>query len=87
MNSTSLDISGKIDAPAVHALSGVKAAADSLNIPFFIIGASARDIFLKHLYGFAQRRSTVDMDFGVFLSARSRASNTSFGGRRTKLAK
>ena len=68
MNSTSLDISGKIDAPAVHALSGVKAAADSLNIPFFIIGASARDIFLKHLYGFVQRRSTVDMDFGVFLS-------------------
>jgi predicted nucleotidyltransferase len=68
MNSTLLDISGKIDAPAVHALSGVKAAADSLNIPFFIIGASARDILLKHLYGFAQRRSTVDMDFGVFLS-------------------
>jgi predicted nucleotidyltransferase len=68
MTNTSLDISGKIDAPAVHALSGVKAAADSLNIPFFIIGASARDIFLKHLYGFVQRRSTVDMDFGVFLS-------------------
>ncbi|MGB8960159.1 MAG: hypothetical protein WCC00_14215 [Candidatus Aminicenantales bacterium] len=68
MTSTSLDISGKIDEGTKDALIRIKAAADSLNVPFFIIGATARDIFLKHIYGLAEHRLTLDMDFGVSLS-------------------
>ncbi|MCX6567561.1 MAG: nucleotidyl transferase AbiEii/AbiGii toxin family protein [Candidatus Aminicenantes bacterium] len=68
MTNTSLDISGKIDASAAHALGDVKAAADSLSLPFFVIGATARDIFLKHLYGLGDCRMTKDLDFGVSLS-------------------
>lgn len=69
MNNISLDISGKIDPEAIAALSGVKSAADPLGFPFFIIGAMARDIFLKHIYGLEERRMTKDIDFGVSLSS------------------
>jgi hypothetical protein len=51
MNNTSLDISGKIDGQTAGALAHVKAAADSMGISFFIIGALARDILLKLYYG------------------------------------
>jgi hypothetical protein len=51
MTNTSLDISGKIDEETVRALARVMAAADSMGISFFIIGALARDILLKLYYG------------------------------------
>ncbi len=69
MTNTLLDISGKIDAQATQALAAIKAAAEALDAPFFVIGATARDIFLKHLYGFGDFRMTRDMDFGVSLSS------------------
>jgi len=68
MTNTSLNISGKIDASAVRALAAVKAAADALDLSFFVIGAMARDVFLRHLFGFEDRRMTRDIDFGVSLS-------------------
>lgn len=68
MTNTSIDISGKIDADTAGVLAHIKAATDSLGIPFFVIGAMARDIFLKHLYGLPPHRLTLDMDFGVSIS-------------------
>jgi predicted nucleotidyltransferase len=65
MSSISFDISGKIDRPAVDALSAVRTIADSLGIPFFVVGASARDYILRYCYGIEPRRMTTDIDLGV----------------------
>jgi predicted nucleotidyltransferase len=49
----------------VNALYTLKKVADSLNIPFFVVGASARDLILKHCYGIEPPRKTGDIDLGV----------------------
>jgi len=59
------DLSGKIDQQKIEALSLVKKAADSLNIPFFVVGASARDFILEHCYNIRSPRMTQDIDLGV----------------------
>jgi predicted nucleotidyltransferase len=69
MTDISLDISGKIDEPTVQALAGVKEVADAFGVPFFIIGAKAKELLLKHVHGLDLRRSTKDMDFGVSLTS------------------
>lgn len=65
MSNILFDLSGKIDQKTVGALSAVKSIADFLNIPFFVVGASARDFILEHCYGIKPRRMTRDMDLGV----------------------
>jgi predicted nucleotidyltransferase len=65
MSNISFDLSGKIDQQTIAVLSVVKKVADSLSIPFFIVGASARDIILKHCYGIEPPRMTRDIDLGV----------------------
>lgn len=65
MSNILLDLSGKIDQQTVTTLSIVKKVADALHIPFFIVGASARDFILKHCYGIESRRMTMDIDIGV----------------------
>ena len=47
---------------AIYLLKGI---ADSLGIPFFVVGAFARDLILKHYYGIEPRRKTADIDLGV----------------------
>ena len=65
MSKILFDLSGKIDHLTVAALSAAKSIADSNNIPFFVVGASARDFILKHCYGIEPRRLTTDIDLGV----------------------
>jgi predicted nucleotidyltransferase len=65
MKNILFDLSGKIEKPIVDALGTLKKAADSLNISFFIVGASARDLILKHCYGIEPSRRTGDIDLGV----------------------
>jgi predicted nucleotidyltransferase len=65
MNNILFNLSGKIEKPIVDALYTLKKVADSLNIPFFVVGASARDIILKHCYGIEPPRKTGDIDLGV----------------------
>jgi predicted nucleotidyltransferase len=65
MNNILFNLSGKIEKPIVEALYTLKNVADSLNIPFFVVGASARDIILKHCYGIEPSRKTGDIDLGV----------------------
>jgi len=65
MSSILFDLSGKINQQTVETLSIVKRAADSLRIPFFVVGASARDFILEHCYGIKPRRMTKDIDLGV----------------------
>jgi len=59
------DLSGKIDQKTVEALSIVKRIADSLNIPFFVVGASARDLILEFCHHIKSPRMTYDIDLGV----------------------
>jgi predicted nucleotidyltransferase len=59
------DLSEKIDNKIVEALRTIKNAADALGIPFFVVGASARDIIFLHCYGIEPPRRTIDIDLGV----------------------
>jgi len=65
MNSISFDLSGKIDPLTIRALWVVKEQADALRIPFFIVGATARDYILTYCYGIKTARMTRDVDVGV----------------------
>lgn len=65
MNNLLFDLSGKIDRQTIDALAAVKRIADSLNIRFFIVGATARDLILKYCYGIESSRRTEDIDLGV----------------------
>jgi predicted nucleotidyltransferase len=40
-----------------------------LNIAYFIIGATARDILMEHVYGLETTRATRDVDFAVAVSS------------------
>ena len=47
----------------------IKNVADSLKIPFFIVGAFARDIILEYFYNIKAPRITMDIDLGISVSA------------------
>ncbi|MGM0442493.1 MAG: nucleotidyl transferase AbiEii/AbiGii toxin family protein [Elusimicrobiota bacterium] len=64
MNNT-LNISNKINSSDKKAIVFVKEIADKLNIPFFIIGARARDYILEYCYKARITRKTEDIDFGI----------------------
>jgi hypothetical protein len=51
MTNILFNLSGKIEKPIVAALYLLKRIADSLSIPFFVVGAFSRDLILKHGYG------------------------------------
>jgi predicted nucleotidyltransferase len=65
MRNVLFNLSGKIDQQKVAALLAIKKEADILNITFFVVGAFARDIILKHCYGINPRRMTGDIDLGI----------------------
>jgi len=65
MNRQSLDLSGKIDAALVEIFGVIFEVASSMSIPFFVVGARARDIILEKAYGIPTIRATQDVDFGV----------------------
>lgn len=65
MSKRSLDLSGKIEHEIVVILGEVSRIASSLDIPFFVIGATARDIVLEDGFGIHPLRATRDLDLGV----------------------
>ena len=68
MNKNLLDLSGKIDELTVSIYETIARVADSSGIKYFIVGASARDMILRHGHGIRTIRATVDIDIGVLLS-------------------
>ena len=62
-----LDLSGKIKGPILEILETISNIAASLNIPFFVVGAAARDIILHYGYGVEIIRATEDIDLGVMV--------------------
>lgn len=65
MKNISFDLSGKIDPLLSEVLGLVSREAVILEIPFFIVGAMARDIVLEFCYKLPPRRATRDLDIGV----------------------
>jgi predicted nucleotidyltransferase len=61
----SKNISEKIDTELVEAIDSIRLIADEYHIPFFLVGAKARDIFFSLLFGIASRRATLDVDLGI----------------------
>lgn len=49
----------------------ISAVADSQGLPFYVVGATARDIVLEGAYGIEPLRATRDIDFGVKVSGMS----------------
>jgi predicted nucleotidyltransferase len=43
--------------------------AMQLGIPYFVIGATARDILIEHVHGLETTRATRDIDFAVAVSS------------------
>lgn len=65
MSANLLDLSGKIDALIIAIFDAIVTVTRANDIPFFLVGATARDLILHHGYGIAVRRATVDIDLGV----------------------
>jgi len=43
--------------------------AMQMSIPYFVIGATARDILIEHVHGLETTRATRDIDFAVAVSS------------------
>jgi predicted nucleotidyltransferase len=68
MKNILIDLSGKISETSVSLLREIEEVSTSLDIPFFVVGATARDIILEHQFDINTRRATLDIDIGVFVS-------------------
>ncbi|MFO8163906.1 MAG: nucleotidyl transferase AbiEii/AbiGii toxin family protein [Desulfatiglandales bacterium] len=63
-----IDLSETVDKFAVELFENIANIAGSMNAPFFVVGATARDIILKYGYGLDTIRATNDIDLGVKVS-------------------
>jgi len=68
MKNILVDLSGKISETSVSILREIEEVSTRLDIPFFVVGAFARDIILEHQFDIKTRRATLDIDIGVFIS-------------------
>ena len=68
MTTISHSLIGKLDSNIVDVLSALNEIANDLEIPFFIVGATARDILLQHAHDILTTRATIDLDIGVSVS-------------------
>jgi predicted nucleotidyltransferase len=67
MMQKSLNLSGKINDQILEVLEAISNIAVSLNIRFFVVGATARDIILHYGFNVAIKRATDDVDIGVMV--------------------
>ncbi|GBE09286.1 hypothetical protein BMS3Abin11_02417 [bacterium BMS3Abin11] len=63
--STLLNISGKIEPRTVALFETVSRVMTDLEIPYVVVGATARDIVLHYGHGAALERATIDVDFAI----------------------
>jgi predicted nucleotidyltransferase len=59
-----LDLSGKIDPGSLALFETLSDLAGSLGFPFFVVGATARDMIFDLGYGLPSKQATLDKDFG-----------------------
>jgi predicted nucleotidyltransferase len=60
-----VDISDKIPPFTVPVFEAIHSVAQNEGIPFFVIGAAARDMLLRYAYGLPVRRATRDIDIAI----------------------
>lgn len=60
-----MDISNKLDKELIERYTEVALAMAELNMPFLVVGASARDLFFEYAYGIFAPRKTHDLDFAI----------------------
>lgn len=65
MRKNFLNISGKIEKHRLAALEEIANIAYSEDIPFFIVGATARDLIIEKGHDIKPFRATLDIDIGV----------------------
>lgn len=69
MTKYSLNISGKIDSFTIGLYEIIQNIANDKSIPFFVAGATAREIILYHGYNIKTGTATKDIDFGIKVSS------------------
>ena len=65
MTKNLLDLSGKIDQQSIDLFRLVNQITTMLDMPYLVVGATARDIVYHHRFGTPVRRATTDIDFGI----------------------
>jgi len=68
MTKNLLNISGKISESIISIYAMIAEVARQNKVPFFIIGASARDIVFEHVYGIKAPRATRDIDLAIHIA-------------------
>lgn len=56
-----------LDADIVDVLRAVEGVASRLRVPYFLVGATARDVLLAHVFGLPPGRATRDVDFALVM--------------------
>ena len=64
-NTSTVNLSQKINPAIVEVLRTVKGVCVDLGVPWVIVGATARDLVLHYGYGAQIKRATHDMDFAI----------------------
>lgn len=68
MKKSLLDLSGKIESSLIDVLEEISNVTSTLEIPFLLVGATARDLILEHGYDIKSKRATLDVDLAVLVS-------------------
>ena len=63
-----LDLSGKIDPSTVELYEAVDRVAAAMDVPFFLIGATARDTVMEQVFSIRSGRATKDVDIALRVS-------------------
>lgn len=69
MKMKSIDLSGKIEPFYIDVFEIIHKSASKLDIPFFLIGATARDFILHHGFNIEIKRITYDLDLAIRVSS------------------
>ncbi len=59
------DISNKLEPNVIEALRDIDTVCKRHSIPFFVVGATARDIIFNALFTIKTSRASLDIDFGI----------------------
>ena len=69
LNPYTVDKSRPLDPVTLHILSVVNRVAAELELPYIVVGATARDLLLFHVFGIPVTRATADVDFAVAMDS------------------
>ncbi len=69
LNPYTVDKSRPVDPVTIHILFVVNRVAAELGLPYIVVGATARDLLLFHVFGIPVTRATADVDFAVAMDS------------------